>query len=83
MFHALGYIGAKGIAGVLNAGPGLIPPYSARTVSGSVYLAEDVDLLLGVPLERVRIVDKILQTFASSAVGMMRASSTPLSKINW
>jgi hypothetical protein len=33
----------------------------ARSISGSVYLSEDDDLLLGVPIERVRIVDKISQ----------------------
>src|SRR5918997_1489422 len=61
MFHTLGCMGAKGRAGALNAGPGLIPPHSSPTVSGSVHFAEDDDLLLGVPVERDRVVDEISQ----------------------
>src|ERR687890_468390 len=32
-----------------------------QSISGSVYLAEDDDLFVGVPVERVRVVDKISQ----------------------
>src|SRR5687768_3096799 len=33
----------------------------AQSIGGSVHLAEDDDLLLGVPIERVCVVDKISQ----------------------
>jgi hypothetical protein len=33
--------------------------YLARKVGGSVYLAEDYDLFLDVPVEGVRVVDEI------------------------
>ena len=38
-----------------------MPPYPARKVGGSVYLAEDDDLFLGVPVEGVRVVDEVAQ----------------------
>src|SRR3712207_6229761 len=38
-----------------------MPAYPARRVSGSVYLAEDDDLLLGVPVEGVGVVDEVAQ----------------------
>ena len=38
-----------------------MPPYPARKVGGSVYLAEDYDLFLDVPVEGVRVVDEVAQ----------------------
>ena len=61
MFHALGWIGAKGRVGALNAEPGPILLYSARTVGGSAYLAEDEDLLIQVPVDGVGVVEEVPQ----------------------
>src|SRR5215204_6839004 len=44
-----------------ESGIAVIPHSSFRDISGLVHLAEDDDLLLGVPIERVRVVDKIPQ----------------------
>src|SRR5918994_4264929 len=38
-----------------------MPSYKVRKVGGSVYLAEDDDLILSIPVECVRIVDEVPQ----------------------
>src|SRR5215217_8921391 len=44
-----------------NAGPSPMPSYPARRVGGSVYLAEDEHLFVGVPVDGVRVVDEVPQ----------------------
>jgi hypothetical protein len=41
--------------------PNPIPSLPIQNVSDSVYLAEDDDLLICVPIEGVGVVDKVLQ----------------------
>ncbi len=46
-------------------------------------LAEDEDLLLRVPVDAVRVVEEVPEHLGVVRVGMIRASSAPLSRISW